>query len=999
MPSITAPVFVGRSAHLDRLNDAAARAAEGEPSIILVAGEAGVGKTRLVDEAAGRLEIAGWRRATGHCIDLAADHSPYTPIMEAFRDVGLVVEPLDLAGFAPLGAAPRDDLVGATGRSTLFASFMELLDRSSRDAPLLFVLEDLHWADPSTRDAIRYFARALRRERVLVIGTYRSDELHRTHPWLATVTELGRLARVERLGVERFDRTEVAELVASLLGRAPSDELIERIHVRSDGNAFYVEELVASGVESEVGHVPPTVSDIIGVRMARLSRLAHAVADIAAVAGRRVQHELLAALSGLEADELTTGLRELVDARILLPVSDPLAPGYEFRHALAQEAVYDDLLPSERRAIHGAIARWLATHDDPARPRITHLTDLEYHVEASGDRAGALRLSVEAADEAVRVLAYEEAQVKYECALDLWQDVPDPEGVAGITQLDLLERAADAAGAAADFIRAIAFNRAALELLGPDGDPARRTRRYDRMAWCQWDLGEAEAAERTLREAMAALPRDQPRWKARLLSALAHQHWSAARHRDGVAAAREALAAAQAADDPIEEGWARMILGATLAGSGDSLSGVAELETAAILLRYDEGIDNVVTALTEALQLAGRHEDAIQMALEAIERAQGAAGSRRRYVPYFLANLCDSLVQLGRYREIGRYLDTVDWPRNGGRSSTWLFQSRANVEIASGDLMAARQALEAGAARFREGAAYMDWFWQRSSETELALAEGRLEDAHRIAHHAIESSPDPTHDSILWRFIVLALRADADLAERAAARRGDAATIDDLRSGAAALVLVIETVADEARVAGRLTPMLETYERQVAAERSRVDGRSDPDAWTEVAEAAERAGFRPNVAYAAFREAEAALRQDGPSDRVVGSLAKARAVAGEIGDVPLLQQIDDLARRGRIDELRSPDITLAAADRVPEDTWGLSSREREVLALLAEGRTNRQIGEALFISDKTASVHVTHILDKMGVSSRTEAALLAARAGVSASAPAPTALTLEPPAP
>jgi DNA-binding CsgD family transcriptional regulator/tetratricopeptide (TPR) repeat protein len=648
-------------------------------------------------------------------------------------------------------------------------------------------------------------------------------------------------------------------------------------------------------------------------------------------------------------------------------------------------------MPATRRRTHAAIAAWLVDHDDPRRPRVTRLTDLGHHVYEAGDRAGALRLSVEAADAAMGVFAFGEAQIKYECALDLWEDLPDPETVAGISRIDLLERAADAAGSAPDFVAAIALNRALLEELGPDGDPARRTRRYDRLAWCQWDLGEADAAERTLREAMATMPVDEPRWRARLLAALAQLHWSAAKYLDGVAAAREALATAQAAGDPHEEGWARMILGANLAGSGDAATGVEELELAAGLLERDDAIDNVFAELTWALQLAGRHDDAVELAITAIERAD-RTGSQRRYVPYFLSNLCDSLDQLGRYAEIGHYLSTVDWPRDGGRSSSWLFQNLVTFHAAQGDLDAARAAAEAARARLPDGAARIDWFWQQFTETELALAEGRLEDAHRLAHAAIDASHDPAHDALLWRFLVIACQVDADLAERLAARRAASARMAELVAAIRTDCAIMDSVVEEARLADRLSPMLETYACRVAAEATRAEGHSDPGRWASASAAAERAGLRPDLAYARFREAEAWLARDHDAGRAAVALGLARQVAVEMGAAPLVARVDDLARRARLDHIGA---ATAAQTEEPlrvtvDDPWGLSAREREVLTLLGDGMTNRQIGEALFISEKTASVHVTHILTKLGVSSRTEAALLAQRAGdMTSRSPAP----------
>ena len=226
-----------------------------------------------------------------------------------------------------------------------------------------------------------------------------------------------------------------------------------------------------------------------------------------------------------------------------------------------------------------------------------------------------------------------------------------------------------------------------------------------------------------------------------------------------------------------------------------------------------------------------------------------------------------------------------------------------------------------------------------------------------------------------------AVQAYADLAERHRASRSpadaEAAAGRAAELAGAAASLGAGTYLDGAES----TPWMRAIATQVAAEAGRAAGHTDPVAWETAATAHAAVGTLPDVAYCRYRQGEALL---GKGDRgaAMTALGEARSIALRVGITPLVDWVDALARRGRL----TLDAPKVAADRdLPHesaDPWGLSPREREVLALLAEGRTNRQIGEALFISGKTASVHVTHILDKLGVSSRTEAALLAGRSTI-----------------
>ena len=350
----SSPVFVGRLEELGRLDAAFARAAHGQPSLVLVAGDAGIGKSRLIAAFAGRADAAGARIAVGGCLDLGAGGLPYAPFVEAFR--GLARQLDDTARKTVFGAStdvfgliaprPRDidggEPVDPAGRlARLFEAVLGTLGRASEDLPFVLVIEDLHWADGSTRDLLRFIVRNMRSERLLIVATYRSDDLHRRHPLRPLLAELDRAESVERIELAAFHRDEMRDQLAGILGRRPDPAMVDALLERSDGLPFYVEELVASGRTG--AELPSTLRDILGSRLATLSPRTRSVVRAAAVVGGRFPHDRLAAASGEDEDALMAALDEAIDAGIVVPVDDGGDPAYAFRHALLREAAYEDL--------------------------------------------------------------------------------------------------------------------------------------------------------------------------------------------------------------------------------------------------------------------------------------------------------------------------------------------------------------------------------------------------------------------------------------------------------------------------------------------------------------------------------------------------------------------------------------------------------------------------------------------------------------------------------
>jgi len=493
--ALTSPTFVGRAAESARLAEARDRAAAGTPTVVVVGGEAGVGKSRLVGELVASSRAAGAAVLTGGCVELGGEGLPFAPVVEALRMLARGLDGSELATAVPepakaelarllpeLGQQPAGgpeppwlDLGSAQGR--LFELLLGLLERLADRRPTILVVEDLHWADRSTRNLLAYLVRNLRHGRLLLLLTYRSDELHRRHPLRPLLAELDRDRRVERLELGRFDLGEVAAQLTGILGVAPATRLVERVHARSDGNAFFVEELAAAGsaggASAALARGAPAFGGLRDTVLARIEPLPEStrmLLRVVAAAGGRVERELLAEVAGLPAPELLAGLRAAVAERVLLV--DAHDGTYGFRHALVKEAVDSGLLHGRLAgalSARGAGLRQAHAGHPGADPALA--AELAWHWYAAHDLARALPAAVEAGLAAERSYAFAEAQHHFERALELWERAPA--APTGLDRVELLGRAAEAAANAGGTERAISLVRGALAEVDPAGDPLR----------------------------------------------------------------------------------------------------------------------------------------------------------------------------------------------------------------------------------------------------------------------------------------------------------------------------------------------------------------------------------------------------------------------------------------------------------------------------------------------------------------------------------------------
>ena len=328
---VTSTRLVGRTGELAELEAALQEAADGRPSLAFLAGESGVGKSRLLAELERRAREEGATVLGGDAVELGEGELPYAPLVGALRPLArsddAVLGELTPANRAELATllpelARRDDTPAVSGaddergsaQRRLFEALLSLLERLGQQGPVVLALEDVHWADRSTRAFLAFLARSLCDEPVLVILTYRSDELHRRHPLRPLLAELERAPRARRIELARFDRDELAEQLEDILGAPPAPDLVDRLLERSEGNPLFAEELLASGLDGR-GGLPPTLRDALMVRVERLPDTAQEVLRLLA-AGRRLDHQLLEDASGLEPRELREALRVAVESHI-----------------------------------------------------------------------------------------------------------------------------------------------------------------------------------------------------------------------------------------------------------------------------------------------------------------------------------------------------------------------------------------------------------------------------------------------------------------------------------------------------------------------------------------------------------------------------------------------------------------------------------------------------------------------------------------------------------
>ncbi|MGW0393084.1 helix-turn-helix transcriptional regulator [Streptomyces sp. NPDC003042] len=990
------PVFVGRADELAVLVDALTRAADREPQALLIGGEAGVGKTRLTEEFLNEAARHGAVVAVGGCVEIGAEGLPFAPFSTALRSLrrqlpdeladAAAGQEGELARILPeLGETPRGPH-DEESTARLFELTARMLERLAADRTVVLVLEDLHWADTSTRHLLAYLFRTLGSGRLVLIATYRADDVHRRHPLRPLLAELDRLRTVQRIELPRFNRGEVRRQLAGILASQPEETYLDSVFDRSDGNAFFVEELVASRQSGCRTGLTESLRDLLLVRVEVLPDAAQRVVRIVAEGGSTVEYPLLRAVAQLGEDELIEALRAAVGANILLATSD--GDGYRFRHSLVREAVSDDLLPGERARVNRRYAEAMEADDSLVRAeeRVIRLASYWY---AANNPAKALPAVLAASVTARRRHAYSEQLSLLERAMDLWESAPedvrealrpadytdvyppcgcDP-ATTPLQRLDLLAEATVAARFGGERERALKTSKLALRMLEEDdGDPLRAAWFWTERSRLIASLGRGDGWEEIARaqELVKGLPPSQVHADVLVRAA----GWGML-HKPGpgnLAAAERAVEYARMVGAEETELNARITVGCLLTESGDPEAGLAEMHAVkdrAACLGLTLIVGRAHINLTSQLESMGRSREAVDLALEGAELV-----SRSRLFDteaWVRGNMAESLYSLGRWDEAAeaalRTLRVGQSAAPRGSASARL----AYLALARGELAEAAQQL----------AAAHNHFGTHDTQPQhriplfrlavgVAAGQGRIADVRAEMTAAVTYGFPLGQHRYAWPLLLAAASAEADARGLPVADAGRDAALEVLRTAARSLATP--------------APVWIAHAEYFRAELLRAEARDTVADWTEV-EAAIRPLERPYLlARVHHRLAEALLASGGDRESAAALLRGAHATADRLGSRRLREDLALLAQRARL-PLTADDTRPAppAPDTDPVEALGLTSRERDVLRLVATGSTNRQIAEELFISPKTASVHVSNILAKLGVAGRGEAAAVAHR--------------------
>jgi DNA-binding CsgD family transcriptional regulator len=953
------PEFVGRRAELAVFERAIADARGGLPSVVLVSGDAGIGKTTLVSESAAR---AGVDLYLGRSTHIGGDTIPLAPLADLLRQVRRSNPRLlaDTPALAVLHdwSTPRSAVPALDGASHggLFVAVVELFSHLAGNGAVVVGFEDLHWADTVTWDLFDFVARNLIDERVVLVGTYRANEVAVRPQQRGRLAELTRLPAAHRVHLEGLDRDEIAQRVATLLGTSAPTGLVDQVVARGRGNPFFTGELVAAHLSGET--IPLVLSDLISAEIADLDDRARLVLGAVAAIGRETTHELLVGVVGLSEQEVEAAVRSVIDARLLVVSND----AYRFRHPLLGEVVYADLLPPQRARLHRNIAATLAQQPADALRRADRAGELAFHLDRAGDIDRAFSAFLAAAD-AAETVAPAAAFGHLERAFELW-------GAAGASasaanRADRLWQAADIATSTVGNERAVQLARAAFESGSPPLGAAWGHERLGRYLWSTGRLEESRAEF-----ALAAALSTDGREAAAVSAGLGQAELMAGNDAAAELWCTKVFALVPAPEsDPLAWAMAQRVLGIVRSNQGDP-SGAVERCRASVAAAANAQARALATLyLCVALSDAGEYQQALDTTLDAAAEGQ-LTGLDRGFGCYLDSLAAEALIRLGRWSEVVGVL--ARQPLAGTLPVGLLRLARARAMLAArrGEPEQALEQLVVAHELPIDG-------WHQTvrdaTTADVHIALGNWIEAAAAAEQGWTTTGTT---SVLWaaRFAMFGVVAEVERTLDQRARREPVdlpATSSRLqqRIGAARSLASAVPGGPQRDTAAHLA--------HAAASLTRLDV-SDAGAWAEAVTSWRALGDRWATAMALVREAEAAVGA-GAADRAASSLREAHEIASQLGAVLLLAEIESVSSRTRI-SIEAP--TRIALDESAAERLGLTPREAEVLALVAAGRTNRQIGDELYVSDKTASVHVSNILRKLGVNSRVDAAAVAQRLGL-----------------
>ncbi|HWD04981.1 MAG TPA: AAA family ATPase [Amycolatopsis sp.] len=979
--------LVARTHEMRRLRAAFARAQRREASAVLVAGDAGVGKTRLLTALGEHVAACGGLVLTGRCIDVRDGGLPYLPFAEALGPLGSSGDPAvaaavrsrpGLARLLPQSGEPEPvpgehgQVSGGEreamrrprpeqdlGQLQLFDAVLGVLTEVAESRPVVILLEDLHWSDSSTRNLLSFLVSRLRAQRLLIVGSYREEDVHRRHPLRGLLSELLRVAAVEQIELRPLEPSDARAFVEALADEPLPAGVVADIVARSEGNPFFVEELLATGADCR--DVPAGLAELLLARLERFPAETRRVLRVISVANEPVSHAALAEVAAIGELELDEALREAVQHHVLV-IEDGF---YVFRHALLQEAVYADLLPGERTRMHAAYAGRIRAIPQGRG----HDAKLAFHSLESRDYVTALPALLSAMDEAEKLGAPGAALRHVEQALSIWDAVPSTDRPEGIDELKLLHEASYFAGTSGEPERAVAYARSATQALADDAPIDRAARVWRRLGEALLSLeGTLDEATRAIDRAYELVKDTEPSaTRAWVLATRAGVLRLIDQPEEALDNALTAVADARAVGAVGAEASALITLG-TLADSAGDAAAARERLRQAIGKARDAGALNVEVRGLYFLALS--YDDQAEMAEALTHAARGVARAEESGLTWSSYGL-----ELRARQLYLRYL-SGDWPAEdpAGHAVRGVSSAVAARILANWVLFLVARGRFDDAARLLPGLRQQ---WAADVQIALSAGDAAMELAFWRGDHA--EAVRVAEELVAWLekieswalggIRIVALGAASAAARATDARlRGDRRTAEEMVSAGLRLVEHGRRCAvDGSPRSGTLGPEGHAWLARLEAAASGLTGPADPALW---AAAAEAFGYGAVYEQAMCRFFEAqALLACGRS--AAAALESAHGVASSLGAIPLRDAVRDLAHRARVD---LAGVTPATAPAVANP---LTDRERDVLERVALGRTNRQVGEELYISEKTVSVHLSRVMAKLGASRRAEAVAIA----------------------